>query len=52
MKDGVDVELSTDECRPDWIEKIETTVNFVKLNRKPQFFAKPNRSHFLPTTHP
>jgi len=36
----------------------ETAVNFVKLkpNRKLQFFAKPNwkpnRSHFMPTTHP
>jgi len=38
--------------------KTETTVNLVKPkpNRKPQFFAKPNRkpnrSHFLLTVHP
>jgi len=37
--------------------KTEAAVNFVKPkpNRKPQFFAKPNRkpnqSHFLPTAH-
>jgi len=35
-------------------QKTEITVNLVKLkpNRKPQFFAKPNRSHFLLTAHP
>jgi len=35
-------------------KKTETMVNFVKpkLNRKPQFFAIPNGSHFLLTAHP
>jgi len=36
--------------------KTESAVNLVKQNRKPQFFAKPNRkpnrSHFLLTAHP
>jgi len=32
--------------------KTETAVNLVKPNRKPLFFAKPNRSHFLLTAHP
>jgi len=36
-------------------QKSTTAVNFVqlKLHWKPQFFfAKPNQSHFLATTHP
>jgi len=51
MKDGL-----REECKKTNRKKTETAINLVKLNanRKPQFFAKPNRTEviFLPTTHP
>jgi len=44
----------TGEFKNSKLEKTETVVNFVELkpNRKLQFFAKLNQSHFLPTEHP
>jgi len=43
MKD--DIDSLTDECKNLNRKKTVTTANFVKLklNRKPQFFAKPNQ---------